>query len=143
MIVTNEKQLGTKAMGEEQKMQLFIGSTPLDAIPQVKADFLESENNYDISFQVKDFTPLSVTFNSESYIDKDFVNLLRKPKFPRKLKKAVGQMWNIERKDNECKVSVRMKRKTKWQRKASRMVRCNDGEMCIPMKNGTTAIIDF
>ena len=129
-------------MGEEQKMQLFIGSTPIKLEPiKTTGEILEGYSDYatrnNRTLPVKsESKSWSLTMEAPLLKQEDLKKLFRHPKFPRKLKKAVGQMWDIERTDNECKVSVSMKRKTKWQRKAARMVRCVEGDMCLPMKNG-------
>ena len=129
-------------MGEEQKMQLFIGSTPIKLEPIKTTDeILEGYSDYatrnNRTLPVKsESKSWSLTMEAPLLKQEDLKKLFRQPKFPRKLKKAVGQMWDIERKDNECEVSVSVKSKTKWQRKAARMVRCIEGDMCLPMKNG-------
>ena len=63
----------------------------------------------------------------------------RRHAFPRKLKKAISQMWRTnDNHDGTISVTFDFLRKTKHQRKACRMVRIlpETQEVLIPYKNG-------
>ncbi len=62
----------------------------------------------------------------------------RKRKYPRKLKKAIKQCWLIQREDGQMSVTFNFLRKTKHQRKASRLVRIlpETREILLPYYNG-------
>ena len=68
----------------------------------------------------------------------DFRRLCRASRLPRKQKKAIGQMWNMGIVGDEMEVSFEPKRRTRWQRMMLRRVKCEDGVLYIPMKNGFT-----
>ena len=72
----------------------------------------------------------------------DFRKLRRASKLPRKQKKAIGQMWNMGIVGDEMEVSFKPKRRTRWQRMMLRRVKCEDGVLYIPMKNGFTFMAD-
>lgn len=72
----------------------------------------------------------------------DFRRLRSRSKLPRKQKKAIGQMWDMGIVGGEMEVSFKPKRRTRWQRMMLRRVRCEDGVLSVPMKNGFTFMAD-
>lgn len=71
---------------------------------------------------------------------KGLARKLPKWKYPRKLKKAIGQMWEISNNGNEWSFSFKAKYKTRWQRKAMSKVHITANYIEYPMKNGKTMI---
>ena len=62
-------------------------------------------------------------------------------KYPRKLKKAIGSWWRIKHIGDEWKMSFQNVRRTKWQRKAQKLIRHDDNGISVPMKGGYRFII--
>ena len=62
-------------------------------------------------------------------------------KYPRKLKKALAQMWTIKEEGNITSVTFRPLRKTKWHRKALKMAKISDDYINVPMKDGRRCVI--
>lgn len=62
----------------------------------------------------------------------------RRHAFPRKLKKALKQCWQIERRSDTMTVTFNCLKKTKHQRKASSMIRFLEEthEMLVPLWDG-------
>ena len=100
----------------------------------------------------EEYTPTSRGFGvsytaicqTSSFIrEKELIKAFTRPKFPRKMKKALTQMWKKERCGDKLNVSFTLKRRTRWQRKVANMVKYRDGLIYIPMKNGHKLIIDY
>lgn len=80
-----------------------------------------------------DFETVASAFNPK---------LCRRSRLPRKQKKAIGQMWHTGIVGDDMEVSFECKRRTRWQRMMLRRVKCEDGVLYIPMKNGFTFMAD-
>lgn len=86
----------------------------------------------------------TASFQMSAFInEKELMKAFTRPKFPRKIKKALSQMWEEKRVGDKLNVSFTLKRRTRWQRKVANMVKCRDGLIYIPMKNGHKLIIDY
>lgn len=66
---------------------------------------------------------------------------MRPTKYPRKLKKAVKQMWVKKLDGVTLEISFKPMRRTKWQRKACRKIRMYDNSIEYPMPSGNTMVI--
>lgn len=81
---------------------------------------------------------------TQTFIDKkQLMKAFTIQKFPRKIKKAISQMWEKKRVGNKLDVTFTIKHSTHWQRKVARMVKFSDELIYIPMKNGRFLIIDY
>ncbi len=78
-------------------------------------------------------------------IEMENVNPLfrRKKPYPRKLKKAVGQICSIKERRDGVSVAIHLRQKTKWQRKAFRMVEVKDNTITVPTTSGFTMTLEM
>jgi hypothetical protein len=132
---------------------------PLTEIPDVKPfqlhpiapveDEQEAIDAHDVAKWTN--TPQQMIWQGDvkllSKAEKDFrravKQLLRPTKYPRKLKKAVKQMWEKKWDGATWEITFKPKRKTKWQRKAYNKIRKYDNRMEFPMPSGRTMVLHW
>lgn len=69
--------------------------------------------------------------------------MMRRKPYPRKLKKAVGQICRTRLRGDEFTVCIELKQRTKWQRKAMRMVQRHGEWLSVPTTNGNMLTIEY
>lgn len=80
--------------------------------------------------------PITLEFTVEGIAKK-----FPKSRYPRKLKKAIGQMWEARQAGNEVCIIFSPKHRTRWQRKALKKIRIKDNFIEYPTKNGKALFI--
>ncbi len=137
---------------DNSKMTIYIGNEPIAFAKNAQLHFdndFESKEEFDITSDAlcdgafpSIAEPAEITFTIED-VEKKSKNILidscGKTRFPRKLKKAISKMW-IE---NDGQLGFETKRRTKWDRKACKMVKYKDGYLTIPYKNGYVIQVKF
>ena len=119
---------------DEPLKELCECNEPLNIKPIVSPDEVQEQ-------EPSPFQPMEpITFDAKV---EGLTKKLPKPKYPRKLKKAIGQMWDIKSEANTFSINFKALKKTRWQRKALAKVRRDDNHIEYPMKNGTTLSFVF
>lgn len=112
----------------EPLQELCVSKEPLRITP-ISPEEQEREPEPDPWQPMK---PISFEFTVEGITHR----MPPKSRYPRKLKKAINQMWEITHNGDEVSFIFKAKRKTRWQRKAMSMVRITPDGIEYPFKNG-------